>query len=84
MSESRLMLEKSHGINVQSQLGTKPNGQESYNNLQKKCINEKGKLSVEVRGDMVEEFEQAMNRRYNPNDPNQTFVGHLRNRGRRI
>ncbi|MCZ8514975.1 hypothetical protein O9H85_21635 [Paenibacillus filicis] len=29
---------------------------------------------------LVDEFERAMNRENNPNDPNQIFVGHLRDR----
>jgi hypothetical protein len=29
---------------------------------------------------MIDEFEQAMKRKYNPNDPNQIFVGHLNDR----
>ncbi|MGG1599136.1 hypothetical protein [Paenibacillus naphthalenovorans] len=32
---------------------------------------------------MIDEFEQSMNRKYNPNDPNQIFVGHLRHRVRK-
>lgn len=31
---------------------------------------------------MIDEFERARNRQYNPNDPNQIFVGHLRDRER--
>lgn len=26
---------------------------------------------------LIDEFEKAMKRKYNPNDPNQIFVGHL-------
>jgi hypothetical protein len=29
---------------------------------------------------LVDEFERALNREYNPNDPNEIFVGHLRDR----
>ncbi|MFC0215172.1 hypothetical protein ACFFK0_22505 [Paenibacillus chartarius] len=31
---------------------------------------------------LVDEFERAMKRKYNPNDPNQIYVGHLRERVR--
>ncbi len=32
---------------------------------------------------LIDEFEKAMKRKYNPNDPNQIFVGHLRERVRK-
>ncbi|WDH83296.1 hypothetical protein [Paenibacillus urinalis] len=32
---------------------------------------------------MVDEFERALNRKYNPNDPNSIFVGHLRDRAKK-
>ena len=32
---------------------------------------------------LIDEFERAMNRKYNPNDPNSIYVGHLRDRLKR-
>lgn len=32
---------------------------------------------------LIDEFERAMKRKYNPNYPNQIFVGHLRDRARK-
>lgn len=32
---------------------------------------------------LIDEFERAMNRKYDPNDPNSIYVGHLRERLKR-
>lgn len=37
-------------------------------------------LNIHDFAKMIDEIERALNRKYNPNDPNQIYIGHIRDR----